>query len=125
MQKDIEKTGDFTPVFNENGLIPCIVTSARTEKVLMMAWMTQEALDLTLKTGEAHFWSRSRGELWRKGATSGQTQKLVEMRVDCDQDCLLMTVEMPEPEKACHTNRESCFYRVVENGRLVFEEKKN
>lgn len=117
---DIEITHEFRPVFNENGLISCIVTSIRTGRVLMMAWMNNEALNKTLETGEAHFWSRSRGELWRKGATSGQTQKVIELRTDCDQDCLLMSVEMPEPEKACHTGRESCFYRVVENGKLVF-----
>lgn len=117
-----EETTDFTPLFDEKGLIPCVVTSAAGE-VLMVAWMNREALDLTLKTGEAHFWSRSRQELWHKGATSGETQKLIEMKVDCDQDCLWITVEMQgKKQAACHTGRRSCFYRIVENGKLVFKE---
>lgn len=116
-----ERTLDFTPVFNENGLIPCIVASARDGAVLMMAWMNREALDKTIETGEAHFWSRSRGELWRKGATSGQVQKIIELSVDCDQDCLLLKVEMPEPETACHTGRRSCFYRVIDGKKLTIK----
>ena len=120
--ENINESLDFSPVFNEKGLIPCIVTSARNGTVLMMAWMNQEALDRTLSTGEAHYWSRSRGELWRKGATSGQTQKVSDLRIDCDQDCLLLTVDMPEPETACHTGRNSCFYRVVgTDGRLMLK----
>jgi phosphoribosyl-AMP cyclohydrolase len=108
-----DETLDFQPVFDGNGLIPCIATD-KNGKVLMMAWMNQEALDLTLKTGEAHYWSRSRKELWHKGATSGETQKVLEMRIDCDQDCLLMTVEMRgQKQAACHTGRRSCFYRKV------------
>jgi phosphoribosyl-AMP cyclohydrolase len=120
--QNLDETLEFRPVFNEKGLIPCIVTSARNGTVLMMAWMNREALDLTLSTGEAHFWSRSRGELWHKGATSGQTQKVTDMRVDCDQDCLLLSVDMPEPETACHTGRASCFYRGVDSkGRLTLK----
>lgn len=111
--KEIEEGATFTPRFDAGGLIPCITVSARTGKVLMMAYMNREALEKTLKTGEAHYWSRSRNELWHKGATSGHTQKLVRMHVDCDQDCLLMTVELSE-EVSCHTGRESCFYREVD-----------
>lgn len=110
---DLDQTLDFQPVFNESGLIPCI-TASKTGEILMFAWMNQEALDLTLSTGEAHYWSRSRNELWHKGATSGETQKVLEMRIDCDQDCVLLRVEMQGAKQAaCHTGRRSCFYRVV------------
>lgn len=108
------ETTDFTPVFDANGLIPCVTTD-KSGAVLMVAYMNREALDLTLKTGEAYYWSRSRKELWHKGATSGETQKVLELRVDCDQDCLLLTVEMQGAKQtACHTGRRSCFYRTVE-----------
>ena len=100
------------PVFNDQGLIPAIVQDAGNQKVLMMAWMNAESLDLTLRTGEVHFWSRSRSELWRKGATSGNTLRLVELRVDCDADTLLVLVHPAGP--ACHTGQVSCFYRVVD-----------
>ncbi len=82
----------------------------------MFAWMNEEALKKTLETGEVHYWSRSRQELWHKGATSGDTQKLIELKIDCDQDCLLAIVNVSdkiETEKACHTNRRSCFYRTI------------
>lgn len=86
----------------------------------MVAYMNEEALHLTLKTGQAHYWSRSRGEIWRKGATSGATQKVREILVDCDQDCLLLRVEQAAGG-ACHTGRASCFYRrVLQDGALVF-----
>lgn len=120
--RKIDESPEFTPKYDKNGLIPCIVTSSRTGEVLMMAWMNAEALEKTLKTGEAHYWSRSRNQLWHKGATSGQTQKVTELRTDCDQDTLLMSVEMPPPEKACHTGRPSCFYRVVDGKKLVFKD---
>ncbi len=115
-----DQTFDFTPVFDQSGLIPCVTTD-KSGKVLMVAYMNKEALDLTLKTGEAHYWSRSRKELWHKGATSGETQKLIELRVDCDQNCLLLTVEMQgEKQVACHTGRHSCFYRAVgKDGKLT------
>lgn len=103
----------FTPRFNSDGLIPCIATSARTGEVLMFAWMNAEALERSLATGEAHYWSRSRGELWHKGATSGKTQKIVEIRTDCDQDCLWIKVQVSGAEIGCHTGRRSCFYRQV------------
>jgi phosphoribosyl-AMP cyclohydrolase len=118
-----DETTEFKPVFDEKGLIPCVTTD-KSGAVLMVAYMNREALDLTLETGEAHYWSRSRNELWHKGATSGETQKLIEMKVDCDQDCILITVEMQgQKQAACHTGRRSCFYRVVgKNGKLVFKE---
>ena len=114
MSIKIEETTDFTPRFGADGLIACVTTSAKDNAVLMVAWMNEEALKKTIETKEAHYWSRSRKELWHKGATSGQVQKVVEMRIDCDQDCVLIKVLMPAPEKACHTGKRSCFYRVVE-----------
>jgi phosphoribosyl-AMP cyclohydrolase/phosphoribosyl-ATP pyrophosphohydrolase/phosphoribosyl-AMP cyclohydrolase len=95
--------------YNEAGLIPCIVQDARTREVLMMAWMNEESLMLTLETGETVFYSRSRQELWHKGATSGNTQKVIELRYDCDADTLLALVEAAGP--ACHTGEVSCFFR--------------
>lgn len=97
--------------YNEHGLIPCIVQDERDGAVLMMAWMNAESLRLTLETGETVFWSRSRQELWHKGATSGNTQKIRELRYDCDADCLLAIVEPAGP--ACHTGARSCFYRNI------------
>lgn len=95
--------------FDERGLIPCIVQDADTKDVLMMAWMNRESLDLTLEHGETVFWSRSRQELWHKGATSGNTQQLVDLRYDCDADTLLALVHPAGP--ACHTGAPTCFYR--------------
>lgn len=104
-------TEDFLSAvsFNTEGLVPAIAQDAKTGLVLMMAWMNRETLKATLETGEVTYWSRSRGEVWRKGATSGHTQKLVEAWVDCDGDTLLMKVEQTGP--ACHTGAVSCFYR--------------
>jgi len=95
--------------FDANGLVPAIVQDAETNEVLMMAYMNAESLGLTLSTGETHFWSRSRSELWHKGATSGNIQRVVEVRVDCDADTLLIRVQPAGP--ACHTGERSCFYR--------------
>lgn len=95
--------------FDERGLIPAVVQDARTKAVLMVAWMNAEAVRLTWETGEAHFWSRSRRELWHKGATSGNVQRVREVRVDCDADTLLLLVEPAGP--ACHTGETSCFFR--------------
>ena len=95
--------------WDATGLIPTVVQDAQTGQVLMMAWMSREALRLTLHSGEAHFWSRSRGELWHKGATSGNTQRVTDIRVDCDGDTLLLSVLPAGP--ACHTGAVSCFYR--------------
>lgn len=97
--------------WDERGLVPAIVQDAQTHQVLMLAYMTVEALRLTLETGEAHFWSRSRQALWHKGATSGNTQSVIEVRVDCDADTILLMVEPAGP--ACHTGETSCFYRVM------------
>lgn len=111
-------------IWTDNGLIPVIVQEAGTGKVLMMAWMNQQALDKTLQTGEAHYWSRSRQTLWHKGETSGAVQKLKAIYVDCDQDTLLLIVEQ-SGKGACHTGRKTCFYRRLDNKpdgkrRLVF-----
>ena len=95
--------------FDPSGLIPAIVQDAETKDVLMLAYMNRESLQLTLERGETVFWSRSRGELWHKGATSGNIQRVVEIRVDCDQDTLLVRVQPAGP--ACHTGNTTCFYR--------------
>jgi len=97
--------------FDTKGLVAAIVQDEETKQVLMMAYMNQESLQLTLQTNETHFWSRSRNELWHKGATSGNTQKVVEVCVDCDADTLLILVQSAGP--ACHTGNRSCFYRSV------------
>lgn len=97
--------------FNETGLIPAIVQDVRTRQVLMMAWMSAESLRCTLELGETVFWSRSRQELWHKGATSGNIQRVVAIHLDCDGDVLLIEVEPAGP--ACHTGAVSCFYRKV------------
>lgn len=103
--------------FDGNGLIPAIAMQHDSGEVLMMAWMNEEAIRLTLESGQVTYWSRSRRALWRKGETSGHTQKLVELRVDCDKDCLLLLVEQTGP--ACHTNRRSCFYHAVRDGKTL------
>ena len=106
-----------TLVYDDRGLIPAIAQDAASGEVLMMAWMTAEAVAETLATGRVTYWSRRRAELWRKGATSGHVQRLVELRVDCDRDCLLLMVEQTGP--ACHTNRRTCFYTAVREGAEV------
>jgi phosphoribosyl-AMP cyclohydrolase len=110
---DLEEGRAFTPRFGPDGLITCVTADAQSGAVLMVAHMNPEALARTLATGEAWYWSRSRGELWRKGATSGQTQSVVDMRVDCDQDAILLKVRVGGDGGACHTGRRSCFYRRV------------
>ena len=97
--------------FDTQGLIPCVVQQYDTGEVLMVAWMNAESVRLTLKTGTTWFWSRSRQELWNKGATSGNMQQLHELRVDCDADTLLALVDSPGP--ACHTGNRTCFYRTL------------
>ncbi len=94
--------------FNDQGLIPAIAQDYKTKKVLMQAWMTKESIEITQKTGFATYFSRSRGELWKKGETSGHLQKVVKMTADCDFDCILLTVEQQGP--ACHTGAENCFF---------------
>ncbi len=98
-------------VFNADGLIPAVVQDAETREVLMVAWMNRESLQRTVETGQTWFWSRSRGELWHKGATSGNTQDVRSMLVDCDADCLLVLVDPAGP--ACHTGATSCFFRTI------------
>jgi len=115
----LEHGPTLAPRFDANGLIGAIATHARTGEVLMFAWMNAEALAKTLETREAHYFSRSRGELWRKGATSGQIQQVVEARIDCDQDAVWLKVLPQGDSGACHTGARSCFYRIVEDGRLV------
>jgi phosphoribosyl-AMP cyclohydrolase len=105
----------FQPKFGADGLATCVTIDAVRGDVLMVAHMNRAALDATLATGMVHYWSRSRGALWRKGDTSGQTQKLVEMRIDCDQDAFLAFVEVGGDGGACHTGRTSCFYRRIES----------
>ena len=121
-----EEGSAFQPKFGPDGLATCVAVDAARGDVLMVAHMNEAALKATLKTGVVHYWSRSRGALWRKGDTSGQTQRLVEMRVDCDQDAFLAFVEVGGDGGACHTGRRSCFYRRVESdgdrARLAFVE---
>ena len=102
--------------FDAHGLVPAIAQS-RDGEVLMLAWMNAESLAATLATGRVTYWSRSRAALWRKGETSGHMQRLVELRLDCDRDCLLLIVDQTGP--ACHTNRPSCFFTAVRDGAEV------
>jgi phosphoribosyl-AMP cyclohydrolase len=111
---ELEEGRVFTPRFNEYGLIPAMVVDAASGEPLMLAYMNAESLALTIDTQEAHFWSRSRGEIWRKGATSGNVLRVVELRTDCDQDTLLVRAELTGEGVACHTGRRSCFYRRIE-----------
>jgi phosphoribosyl-AMP cyclohydrolase len=113
---DVEEGSALTPRFGPDGLITCLVTEADRGEVLMVAHMNAEALARTLATGEAWYWSRSRGVLWHKGATSGQVQSVVEIRIDCDQDALWLKVRVGGDGGCCHTGRRSCFYRSVEVG---------
>ena len=107
--------------FNEAGLVPAITQDAETGRVLMMAWMNEEAVRQTVKTGFAHYYSRSRNKQWKKGESSGHVQEVEEMFLDCDGDTILLIVNQTGP--ACHTNRESCFYKQRQNNRWVsFEE---
>lgn len=100
--------------YDANGLIPAIAQDHATGEVLMLAWLNAEAVSRTLETGRVTYWSRSRQSFWIKGETSGHTQRLVEMRLDCDRDCLLLLIEQTGP--ACHTNRRTCFYTALRNG---------
>jgi phosphoribosyl-AMP cyclohydrolase len=119
MDDQRDTTDRFLPRFDAAGLVTAIVVDADTHALLMVAHMNAEAIEKTRTTGQAHFWSRSRSALWRKGETSGNGLTLAEMRVDCDQDALLLRVRPAGP--ACHTGRRSCFYRRVEgDGSLTF-----
>ena len=104
--------------WSNEGLVPAVAQDAKSGRVLMVAWMNRESLELSVKTGVAVYWSRSRKKLWKKGEESGHTQKIIEMRLDCDEDVLLLKVEQ-EGGIACHTGRESCFFQKLENGHWV------
>ena len=109
----LEEGAALAPRFDANGLVTCVTTDATSGEVLMIAHMNAEALRRSIATGEAWYWSRSRGELWHKGATSGQVQTIREMRVDCDQDAIWIKVDVAGDGGCCHTDRRSCFYRAV------------
>ena len=110
---EVESGLDFQPKFDSDGLVPAIVTDARSGEVLMFAFMNAEALGLSMETGVVHFWSRSRAALWKKGGESGNVFKIVEIRTDCDQDVVWLRVTVEGDGHACHTGRRSCFYRLV------------
>jgi phosphoribosyl-AMP cyclohydrolase len=117
-KRELEEGAVLSPRFNSDGLVTAVVTDAKDDHLLMVAHMNAQALQLTLDTGIAHYWSRSRNQLWKKGETSGNTQQVKEIRVDCDQDALWLRVTVAGDGPTCHTNRRSCFYRAVdrENG---------
>ncbi len=122
-KKALEEGDALRLRFDANGLVAAAATSAADGRLLMIAWMNDEALRETLRTGEAHYWSRSRRKLWRKGETSGNVQAVKEIRVDCDQDAVELVVEEAGP--ACHTGRRTCFYRRIDadgDAKLVFED---
>ena len=111
-KKNLEEGPNLNLKYGPDGLIPVITQDHKTGDILMQAYMNAEALEKTVRTGQAHYWSRSRQSLWHKGETSGQTQDIVEIRTDCDQDSILLIV-VQNKDKACHTGRRSCFYRKV------------
>lgn len=113
-KRELEEGDILTPRFDAQGLVVCVTTDAGSGDVLMVAYMNAQALEKTIATGVAHYWSRSRGELWRKGDTSGQVQSVREILVDCDQDAIQLKVVPGGDGKACHTGRRSCFYRKVD-----------
>lgn len=115
-KQEIEEGDRLLPRFDAAGLITCVTTDAETGALLMVAHMNREALERTISTGEAWYWSRSRQALWYKGDTSGQVQTIVEMRIDCDQDALWLRVNVAGDGGCCHTGRRSCFYRAVPTG---------
>ena len=117
--QSLERGAIIAPRFDANGLIAAIAQHADTGEVLMLAWMNAEALRLTLDTGEAHYFSRSRNALWKKGETSGQVQIVTELRLDCDQDAVLLKVRPQGDGGACHVGFRSCFYRLAVDGKLV------
>ncbi|USQ96731.1 phosphoribosyl-AMP cyclohydrolase [Caulobacter sp. RL271] len=119
---DLERGSALAPRFNADGLVVAVAQHADTGEILMLAWMNDQALKLTVETGIAHYFSRSRGELWKKGETSGQLQDVVELRVDCDQDAVLIKVRPRGDGGACHVGFRSCFYRVWEDGKLIERE---
>jgi phosphoribosyl-AMP cyclohydrolase len=112
----VEEGTDLAPKFDDAGLIPAVATAAADGEVLMVGWMNAAALARTIETGEAHYWSRSRGAVWHKGATSGLVQKVVELRIDDDQDAVWLRVEVAGSGASCHVGYRSCFYRAVPTG---------
>jgi phosphoribosyl-AMP cyclohydrolase len=115
----LEEGATFAPKFDASGLVTAIAQDAGSNRILMVAHMNAEALRLTLETGDVHYFSRSRQKLWKKGESSGEVQRLIEMRTDCDQDVVLMLVEQTGRGAACHTGRKSCFYRIVEGTNVL------
>lgn len=114
--EQVEESVDLAPKFDADGLMPCITGDAKSGEILMLGWMNEEALRLTIETGEAHYFSRSRRALWRKGATSGLVQKVVEARIDDDQDAIWLRVEVAGSGASCHVGYRSCFYRELPVG---------
>ncbi|MCK8778744.1 phosphoribosyl-AMP cyclohydrolase [Rhizobium sp. NTR19] len=110
---ELEAAGPFTPRFDANGLVTAVVTDVRDGELLMVAHMNAEALALTVETGVAHYYSRSRGKIWKKGESSGNLQTVHELRTDCDQDAVWLKVSVAGHDATCHTGRRSCFYRTV------------
>ena len=121
IQHELERGFQLTPRYDDNGLICAVVQDYMTKDILMVAWMNAESLALTLTTGTAHYWSRSRGEIWKKGETSGQLQSVQELKIDCDQDAIVLRVNVAGDGGCCHVGFKSCFYRAVadKTGRLV------
>jgi phosphoribosyl-AMP cyclohydrolase len=111
--EQVEESTGFAPKFGGDGLMPCITSDAQTSEVLMLGWMNEEALRLTIETGEAHYFSRARQVLWHKGATSGLVQKVIDARVDDDQDAIWLKVDVAGSGASCHVGYRSCFYRSV------------
>jgi len=127
--EQVEEGTDLAPKFNEHGLLPVVTTDATSGEVLMLGFMNDEALSKTIETGEAHYFSRSRNAIWHKGATSGLTQKVADLRIDDDQDAVWLAVDVAGSGASCHVGYRSCFYRSVPTGaapdqetRLVFRE---
>ena len=126
-KSELESSKVFTPKFGTDGLVTAVVVDANDGQLLMVAHMNDLAIARTLETGEAHYWSRSRNELWHKGKTSGNVQKVIEIATDCDQDALLLKVEVDGHGATCHTGQRSCFYRtvVLKNGKAVLKAEGN
>ena len=122
--EQLEEGTAFAPRFNATGLVTVVTIEAGSNDVLMLAHMNAEALALTMETGIAHYWSRSRGKLWKKGETSGELQQVVELRTDCDQDAIVLVVNQTGRGAACHTGRKTCFYRraVVTDGTAALQD---
>lgn len=123
MPEDRETGSKLEPKWDTAGLVTAVVTDRATGELLMVAHMNADALERTIASGEAHFWSRSRGRLWKKGETSGNVMRVAELRIDCDQDAVWLRVDPAGP--ACHTGERSCFYRRVADGALVRDDRSN